>query len=88
VNRGVAGDAVRFYFGAAAEQEFDGKITGRYAGDPISDPPRLKGASGFGEIGLTIAPPDSNNLTINAEVFGYAGRQRGVGGSAAFGFSF
>jgi hypothetical protein len=74
--------------GLATEREFDGEITGQCANDPITDPPKTKGFSGFGEIGLTIMPTDSKNFTINAEVFGYVGRQKGLGGSASLGFNF
>ncbi|MDR1109589.1 MAG: autotransporter outer membrane beta-barrel domain-containing protein, partial [Deltaproteobacteria bacterium] len=88
LNRSIAGGTVQFYVGAAAEHEFDGKITGRYAGDPISDPPKIKGTSGFGEIGLNIMPTGSRNFSINTEVFGLTGRQEGVGGSAAFSLNF
>jgi hypothetical protein len=88
LSRSIAGDTTRFYVGAAGEHEFDGKIRGVYAGDPITDPPETKGFSGFGEIGLTMMPTDSGKLVINAEVFGYFGRQEGVGGSASLGFNF
>jgi hypothetical protein len=88
LSRSIANNYVQFYIGAAAEQEFDGQITGTYAGDPISNPAKIKGTSGFGEIGLNIMPTDSKNFTINTEVFGYTGQLQGVGGSAAFSFNF
>jgi hypothetical protein len=87
-NQNIANNTVKFYIGAAAEHEFDGKITGRLGPDPISNPPEVKGTSGFGELGLTIMPTDSKNISINAEVFGWTGRQEGIGGSAALSFNF
>jgi hypothetical protein len=87
-SRLIARDTVRFYFGAAAEQEFDGKIMGRYAQEPISCPPESQGFSGFGELGLNIWPTDSRKFSLNAEIFGYLGTQKGLGGSASMGFNF
>jgi hypothetical protein len=88
LNVSLAEDTVQLYFGAAAEQEFEGKVIGLYASDPISNPPELRGSSGFGEIGLTFTPTDSKKVIINTEVFGYAGHQKGIGGSASLGFNF
>ncbi|MDR1296456.1 MAG: autotransporter outer membrane beta-barrel domain-containing protein [Deltaproteobacteria bacterium] len=87
-SQSLADDKFKFYVGAAAEQEFDGRITGTMAGDPFSNAPTIKGTSGFGEIGISPSPTESRNITIDAEVFGWAGRQQGIGGSSTFSFSF
>jgi outer membrane autotransporter protein len=88
LNHNLSADKIQIYVGAAAEHEFDGKINGLYAQDPISNAPKLIGTSGFGELGLNITPTESKNITINAEIFGWTGRQEGVGGSAALSLNF
>jgi hypothetical protein len=88
LNRNLFDDKIKLYVGAAVENEFDGKITGTYAQDRITNPAKIEGVSGFGEIGIDIKPTESKNVSINLDVFGWAGRQQGVGGNATLGFSF
>jgi hypothetical protein len=88
LNHSLAGGSTRFFLGAAAEHEFDGKVAGRYAGDPMANPPRLRGTSGIGEMGLDVLPGADRNLSLGASVFGHVGRLRGLGGRVSLGYSF
>jgi outer membrane autotransporter protein len=88
LNHSFLEDKVNFYVGAAAEREFDGEINGHLNRDRPTDVPELKGTSGFGEIGISLKPTDSQNFVINAEAFGWAGNQEGVGGTLALSFNF
>jgi hypothetical protein len=88
LNHSLIDDKVNLYLGAAAEREFDGKIQGTLNRDRISHTTELEGTSGFGELGLSVRPTNSGNLTLNAEVFGWTGRQEGLGGSASLSINF
>ncbi|MDR1677856.1 MAG: autotransporter outer membrane beta-barrel domain-containing protein, partial [Deltaproteobacteria bacterium] len=88
LSHSLASDVVQLYVGAAAEREFKGQVKGSLAGDPFQEPVSVNGASGFGELGVTIKPTDSKKVSINAEVFGWTGRQQGIGGSAALSYNF
>jgi hypothetical protein len=46
----------------------------------------MSGTSGFGELGLNVNPTE--NLTLSLGAFGWAGNQKGGGGSASLNFSF
>jgi outer membrane autotransporter protein len=79
-------ESLQLYFGLAAEQEFDGKVTGRNGPDPFLHSVDMSGTSGFGELGLDFKPTEELTLSIGA--FGWAGRQKGAGGNVAVNFSF
>jgi hypothetical protein len=72
------------YFGLAWEHDFSGAASGRYispAGDTfIADAPKLRGSSGFGEIGLRIQA--NEHIAVELNVFGRAGQSKGGGGAA------
>lgn len=72
--------------GAAWDQELDGQQNGTI--DDLKIPnPSMKGASAFGEIGLSYQPQDAPYyVEINA--FGNAGQRDGGGGQAAIGVNF
>jgi|GEM_PF-3831264 len=72
--------------GAAWDQELDGEQKGTIDGTRI-DSPSMKGASAFGEIGLSIKPQDAPYF-VELNAFGNAGKREGGGGQAAVGFNF
>jgi hypothetical protein len=79
-------ETLKLYVGLAAEQEFDGEVTGKLGPDPFLHTVDTGGASGFGELGLSFTPTESVTLSLGG--FGWAGRQKGAGGSAAVDFNF
>ncbi|MCL2029441.1 MAG: autotransporter outer membrane beta-barrel domain-containing protein [Deltaproteobacteria bacterium] len=78
--------AVSGYLGAAWEHEFMAESKGLFAGDPITNPPDLKGASLFGELGLNINA--NENASLNFGLFGLTGQQKGLGGQAMLELKF
>jgi len=80
------------FVGLAWEHEYDGEAKGTIGHpargyDPISNAPDVKGSSGFGELGLTYNPTDTN-YSIDMSVFGLAGKQDGFGGTLGLKFEF
>ncbi|MDR1035871.1 MAG: hypothetical protein LBT40_04700 [Deltaproteobacteria bacterium] len=61
---------VKPFFGVGCEHELDGRARARIRDLP-ADVPELKGGSGIGEIGLSVAATDS--LTLDIGVLGSAG---------------
>jgi outer membrane autotransporter protein len=88
LNRNFYDDKAKFYVGAAVENEFDAKLSGLYAQDEITNPGKLRGVSGIGELGLSLQPTESKNLSLDLDVFYLTGRQEGFGGNATLGFNF
>lgn len=72
--------------GAAWDQELDGEQDGTIDGLKIPNP-SMKGASAFGEIGLSYQPKDAPYF-VEVNAFGNAGKRDGGGGQAAVGFNF
>ena len=75
------------YVGAAYEYEFDGKARATTYGYSI-DAPSLRGGTGIGELGLSLAPSKSLPLSFDLGVQGYVGQRRGVTGSLQVRFEF
>ncbi len=75
------------YIGAAYEHEFDGKAQARTYGYSI-DAPSLRGATGIGEIGLTLKPSRTTPLSFDVGVQSYTGKREGVTGSVQAKFEF
>ncbi|MDR3348769.1 MAG: autotransporter outer membrane beta-barrel domain-containing protein, partial [Acidaminococcales bacterium] len=74
----AAGEKSEFYAGLAYDHEFDGKAKGAAGGAAI-DVPKLKGATGIGEIGVTFK---GKNSIVDIKAEGYAGKREGVGFAA------
>ncbi|MDR0588591.1 MAG: autotransporter-associated beta strand repeat-containing protein, partial [Burkholderiales bacterium] len=70
------------YVGVAFAYDFGGKAEVSTNGVKI-DPPALKGASGIGELGISMTPKaDDDHLSFDLSVKGYAGKRKGVTGTA------
>jgi hypothetical protein len=78
-------DQVKFFAGAAYENEFSGKAEASSHGFRF-DVPELKGSTGIGELGLTVLPNERVNLDIGVQ--GYVGTRKGVSGSVRLNFDF
>jgi hypothetical protein len=68
------------YAGAAYEHELDGKADASVYGHSISSPD-LSGATGMGEIGVTLVGGESTPLSLDLGIQGYTGTRQGVTGS-------
>jgi hypothetical protein len=88
LSQSLADDRLKLYFGAAAEWELDGRIAGTLGPDPITNPAKTKGASVFGELGLSMRSSADSPVSVNLGAFGWAGRTRGIGGSGGVNFTF
>jgi hypothetical protein len=86
IKNSLNSDSLQFYFGLAAEHEFDGKLSGRLNDDAFPHSVELQGTSAFGEMGLSIMP--SENVSIIVGAYGWAGKLKGAGGGASINFSF
>ena len=75
------------YVGAAWEHEFEGKAKAVTNGYGI-EAPGLKGDTGIGELGLSLAPSQTLPLSFDLGVQGYAGNRQGVTGSLQIRFAF
>jgi len=75
------------YLGAFLDYELGGKANATINGMAI-DTPELTGATGIGELGVSLAPSGKLPLTIDLGVQGYAGKRQGAGGSLHAGFKF
>ncbi|MDR1297585.1 MAG: hypothetical protein LBO05_09485, partial [Deltaproteobacteria bacterium] len=69
------------------EREFDGKSAASSNGFDLPSP-KMRGSTGVGELGLKIAPSPGGPLSVEIGVQGYAGKRRGVTGSAAIKIEF
>ncbi|MDR1110748.1 MAG: autotransporter outer membrane beta-barrel domain-containing protein [Deltaproteobacteria bacterium] len=78
-------DQVKFFAGAAYENEFSGKAEASSRGLRF-DVPELKGSTGIGELGLTVLPNERVNLDVGVQ--GYVGTRKGVSGSVRLNFEF
>ncbi len=77
---GAANDLITPYAGAYYEYEFDGKGRATTYGYSINAAD-LKGGTGIGELGLTVAPVKDSGLSLDLGVQGYTGTRQGVTGS-------
>jgi outer membrane autotransporter protein len=84
--RHAINETITAQVGAAWDQEIDGEQKGTIDGNKI-DSPSMKGASAFGEIGISIKPPDAPYF-VELNAFGNAGKRDGGGGQASVGFNF
>jgi outer membrane autotransporter protein len=75
------------YAGLAYEHEFDGEAKANTNGYKI-DAPKLKGDSGVLELGLTLNPTSSKQLTLDFGVQGYTGKREGATGSFRVNYRF
>jgi outer membrane autotransporter protein len=82
-----ANDYVRPYIGAYYDYEFDG-IAKATVGRQKIPGPKLKGATGMGELGLSIKPSQTSPLTIDLAAQGYTGKREGLTGSLQINFQF
>ena len=80
---------VKGYVGAAWEYEFDGKVKASYANGVRNENKSvdLKGSTAFAEAGIII-DPENSPMSIDVGIFGLAGQQRGLGGTAGLKFEF
>jgi hypothetical protein len=76
----AATDHIVPYVGAAYEHELDGKADASTHGYSISSPD-LSGATGIGELGVTLLGRQSAPLSVDLGVQGYTGVRQGVTGS-------
>jgi outer membrane autotransporter protein len=81
----IGGEKFKPYIGAAYEHEFDAKVKARSYGFTLPEPD-ASGGSFAGELGFLLTPSD--RVTINVGAQGYAGKRRGISGTAALHFSF
>jgi hypothetical protein len=82
-----AGTRVCPYIGAAYEHELDGKAGATVYGSEIPSP-SMKGATGMGELGLSIRPSDTATVSIEIGAQGFVGKRQGVTGSLRLRFDF
>ncbi|MDR3213389.1 MAG: autotransporter outer membrane beta-barrel domain-containing protein, partial [Azoarcus sp.] len=75
------------YIGAAWEREFDGKARAAANGYAM-DAPSLRGNTGIGELGLTLAPSASLPLSFDLSLQGYVGKREGASGSLQIKYKF
>jgi len=83
----VVNDYVKSYGGLYWEHEFDGRARATTYGYPIATP-KLRGDTGVGELGLSIAPAKIIPLTIDIAIQGYTGKREGVTGSLQVKYEF
>jgi outer membrane autotransporter protein len=80
-------DYIAPYLGLAWEYEFDGKLSSKSYGISIGEP-SLKGATGIGELGLTISPSPNHPINIDLGIRGVVGKRQGIAGNLAFEYNF
>ena len=76
-----------WYGGLAYEHEFDGEASGTADGARIRSA-SIKGGSLMAEVGLRMVPGETSPWKMDIGLTGYAGRHRGVSGSAAIEYMF
>ena len=75
------------YVGLAWDHEFDSNARATYKG--FSTPtPSMKGDSGLLELGWQVKPKETSPLSINLNLTGWCGKQKGVNFSAGFNWEF
>jgi hypothetical protein len=62
----------------AGEHEFDRDVSGKLNEDRFTHKVDTKGGSGFGELGINIAP--NENFAISIGAFAWAGMPEGAAG--------
>ena len=80
-------DANALYAGMAYQYEFNGDARASYKGFGLASP-SLKGSSGMLELGYRVKPSEDLPLTIDFNVTGWIGVQRGVTGQVGFTYNF
>jgi hypothetical protein len=75
------------YAGASIEHEFEGRAGAMTNGFFIPEP-NLNGATGIGELGVSLSPSAGSGLSVDLGVQGYVGKRQGVTGSLSVKFSF
>ena len=80
-------DANAMYAGIAYQYEFNGDARASYKGFGLASP-SLKGSSGMLELGYRVKPSEDLPLTIDFNVTGWTGVQRGVTGQVGFTYNF
>lgn len=80
-------DANAMYAGMAYQYEFNGDARASYKGFGLASP-SLKGSSGMLELGYRVKPSEDLPLTIDFNVTGWTGVQRGVTGQVGFTYNF
>jgi len=75
------------YIGAFLDYELSGKAEATINGAAIGTP-ELTGATGIGELGVSLTPSGKLPLTIDLGLQGYAGKRQGGGGSLQAGYKF
>lgn len=75
------------YIGAAYEHEFDGRSGAGGVGITFAAHD-VRGDTGMGELGLSLAPSATSGLSLDLAVQGYTGKREGGGGSVQFKWEF
>jgi autotransporter-associated beta strand protein len=75
------------FIGVGGEYEFDGDAKASSRGQKF-DTPSMRGATGFGEIGLAFKPSKDLPVTFELGAQGYFGKKRGVTGSLSLKVEF
>jgi len=75
------------YVGVAWEHEFDGEASASVYGYSL-DTPSMKGDTGIGEIGVTLAQTVSKNIGLDLGLQGYTGQKEGIAGTARLSFNW
>ncbi|MDR1314843.1 MAG: autotransporter outer membrane beta-barrel domain-containing protein [Deltaproteobacteria bacterium] len=80
------GSYAKVFFGLGVDYAFSGSASASAYGMPVREP-ELKGASGFGELGVVISP-ENTPFSVEIGVQGSFGKRKGLAGSAVFRFDF
>ena len=80
-------ERVRAYAGLAYEHEFDGGLKSSLR-DVVVETPGLRGASGMGELGLSLNLAGEVPMSLDLGVQGWTGQREGVSGSLKLSFEF
>jgi hypothetical protein len=82
----AASSAAKLYFGLGVDYSFSGTASATAYGMPIREP-EIKGAAGFGELGI-VYTPESSPVSVDVSLHGNAGKRKGIGGTAMLRFDF
>ena len=80
-------EANAMYAGMAYQYEFNGDARASYRGFELASP-SLKGSSGMLELGYRVKPSTELPLTLDLNVTGWVGEQKGVTGQIGFTYNF
>lgn len=83
----AAGPKWKWYGGLAYAHEFDGEASGTADGARIRSA-SIKGGSFMAEFGLRMEPSENSPWKMDLGLTGYAGKHRGMSGSAAIEYIF